>query len=156
MADKITPAKTEAQPLTNPATGAPLAPRKQPGYYPSYETMRQQKFWDEATRKVVVERVEGLQKPYGFFTLEEVRTLQAVVDRILPQDDRLPERRVPRMLSPVIIHVSVIARTCDQSRPANAACVKKLKAGNVASTRIKPAAMVAMEAGLAMVIQVHM
>lgn len=83
------------QPLTDPATGKALPQRKQPGYYPGYETMRQQKFWDEATRKVVTERVDGPQKPYRFFNAEEIRTLEAVADRLLPQDDRVPERRVP-------------------------------------------------------------
>ena len=45
--------------------------------------------------EVVVERVEGPHKPYRFFTAEEVRTLEAVASRVLPQEDRTPDRRVP-------------------------------------------------------------
>src|SRR6185437_6991451 len=35
------------------------------------------------------------QKPIRFFTPDEARTMYAVVDRILPQDDRTDERRIP-------------------------------------------------------------
>lgn len=95
MAESTNGSTQGKAPLTDPKTGAPLKPRQQPGYYPGFSTMKQQKYWDEATRKVVVERVEGPHKPYRFFTAEEIRVLEAVVDRILPQDDRVPERRIP-------------------------------------------------------------
>jgi hypothetical protein len=94
MADVITRATQSRDPLTDPATGKPLAPREQPGYYPGYQTLRQQKFWDEATRKVVLERVQH-QGAIRFFTEDEARTMLAVVDRILPQDDRQEHRRIP-------------------------------------------------------------
>jgi hypothetical protein len=75
-------------------TGQPKAPVKQPGYYPGYSTLRQKKFWDEATRKVVERRV-GQVPPIRFFTKEELPLMTAVCDRILPQDDRLPEYKIP-------------------------------------------------------------
>lgn len=85
----------ERQPLTEPETGAVLEQREQPGYYPGFRTLSQQKYWDAETRKVVLERVDNPPKPLRFFTLEEARTMEAVVDRVLPQDDRVPERRIP-------------------------------------------------------------
>jgi hypothetical protein len=75
-------------------TRAPLAPKKQPGYYPGYQVMSQKAFWDAATRKVVEDRLYHVP-PIRFFTPEELPTIQAVVDRILPQDDRLPESKIP-------------------------------------------------------------
>jgi hypothetical protein len=77
-----------------PTTGHPLAPREQPGYYPGYHTLSQQDYWDEATRTVVLDRVNHVP-PLRFFSPEEARLMQAVVDRILPQDDRLAAKRVP-------------------------------------------------------------
>ena len=47
-------------------TNQPLAPRTQPGYYPGFQTLSQQAFWDEATRKVVKARVEQVP-PIRFF-----------------------------------------------------------------------------------------
>ncbi|HEY7974262.1 MAG TPA: hypothetical protein VID72_02870, partial [Ktedonobacterales bacterium] len=41
----------------DPRTGATLAPRTQPGYYPGFSTLGQQRFWDAATRDVVLRRV---------------------------------------------------------------------------------------------------
>src|SRR5579875_3015332 len=82
------------EPLTDPATGAALGQRKQPGYYPGFETLSQQKYWDAATRQVVLDRVSKVP-PIRFFTADEARTMLAVVDRILPQDDRTPDRRIP-------------------------------------------------------------
>lgn len=81
-------------PLTDPRTGEPLVQKVQPGYYGGFSTLGQQKYWDAATRKVVVDRVH---KPHEirFFTPEEAVTMQAVLDRILPQEDRLPATRIP-------------------------------------------------------------
>jgi hypothetical protein len=80
--------------LRDPATGKTLAPLEQPGYYPGFRTLDQQKYWDAATRKVVLERVTR-SIPIRFFTAEEALTMKAVVDRIIPQEDRTPERRIP-------------------------------------------------------------
>ncbi len=78
----------------DPATGAPLQPRAQPGYYPGYHVMSQAAYWDEATRKVVTERVEQIP-PIRFFNEEEARLMEAVFDRLLPQDDRDEAHRIP-------------------------------------------------------------
>jgi hypothetical protein len=84
----------ERKPLTNPKTGTALSRREQPGYYPGFSTLKQKRYWDAATRRVVEERVSK-QKPIRFFTWDEARTMYAVVDRILPQDDRTDERQIP-------------------------------------------------------------
>lgn len=75
-------------------TGQPLAPRAQPGYYPGYSTLSQQAFWDEATRRVVLERVKQVP-PIRFFTANEAQLMQAVCDRLLPQDDRDEAHKIP-------------------------------------------------------------
>lgn len=81
-------------PLTDPGTGKPLAARAQPGYYPGFSTMKQKSYWDGATRAVVEKRLQE-QEPLRFFAPEEAATLEAVTARILPQDDRTPDRRIP-------------------------------------------------------------
>ena len=66
----------------------------QPGYYPGYFTLSQKDFWDEATRKVVLDRVEKIP-PLRFFTEHEAQLMQAILDRVLPQDDRDSEHQIP-------------------------------------------------------------
>ncbi|MDQ2717464.1 MAG: gluconate 2-dehydrogenase subunit 3 family protein [Chloroflexota bacterium] len=78
----------------DPTTKQPLAPTAQPGYYPGFETLSQQAFWDEATRKVVLDRVEHVP-PIRFFTDEEAELVQTICDRILPQDDRDAAHKIP-------------------------------------------------------------
>ena len=78
----------------DPTTGKALLPRAQPGYYPGYQTLSQRDFWDEATRKLVVERVEEVP-PLRFFSPDDARLLQAILDRILPQDDRDAAHKIP-------------------------------------------------------------
>ncbi|HEU0002617.1 MAG TPA: gluconate 2-dehydrogenase subunit 3 family protein [Ktedonobacteraceae bacterium] len=68
-------------------TGQPLLPSAQPGYYPGFHTLDQQAYWDEATRKVVQARVEQIP-PIRFFSAEQARLMQAMCDRLMPQDDR--------------------------------------------------------------------
>jgi hypothetical protein len=82
------------EPLTDPKTGAPLAPREQPGYYPGFSTLSQKRYWDQTTRTLIEKRVSE-QPPIRFFTAEEARTMEAVVDRLLPQEDRTLNRRIP-------------------------------------------------------------
>ena len=77
---------TERRPLES-ATGKPLQPKAQPGYYQGYSTLAQQGSWDAATRAVVLERLQSVP-PIRFFTREEARLLETVCDHILPQDDR--------------------------------------------------------------------
>ncbi|HEX4154900.1 MAG TPA: gluconate 2-dehydrogenase subunit 3 family protein [Acidobacteriaceae bacterium] len=85
--------KVNREPLADAATGAALPPREQPGYYPGFSTLKQKRYWDATTRKVVEERVSKT-KPIRFFTPEEAATMDAVMDRILPQEDRTEERRI--------------------------------------------------------------
>jgi len=68
--------------------------RKQPGYYPGFSTLSQKAYWDAATRREVEARVNAVPE-IRFFTDEELALMSAVCDRIVPQDDRLPEWRIP-------------------------------------------------------------
>ncbi|MGH2447717.1 MAG: gluconate 2-dehydrogenase subunit 3 family protein [Chloroflexota bacterium] len=77
----------------DPQTGNPLAPRAQPGYYPGFHTLDQKDFWDEATRTLVLDRVENVP-PLRFFD-GDAALAAAIFDRILPQDDRDAEHRIP-------------------------------------------------------------
>jgi hypothetical protein len=88
--------KTEKtlNPLTDPSTGEPMPQRMQPGYYPGWNVMKQRAYWDEATRDVIEKRLADA-KPLRFFTPAEAATMMAVLDRVLPQDDRLPTHRIP-------------------------------------------------------------
>jgi hypothetical protein len=78
----------------DPNTKRPLDPTSQPGYYPGYRTMSQKKFWDAATRAVVEKRVYDVPE-IRFFNATELQLMQAVCNRVLPQDDRLPDFRIP-------------------------------------------------------------
>ncbi len=75
-------------------TGEPIGPLSQPGYYPGFSTLAQQKFWDAKTREVVLDRVINVPE-IRFFSRQEARLLKAVCDRILPQDDRDEAHRIP-------------------------------------------------------------
>lgn len=86
--------KTPHAPLTDPGSGQALPPRTQPGYYPGFSTLRQKNYWDETTRKLVLKRLDS-PEPLRFFTPAEALTMQAVVDRILPQEDRIDAYRIP-------------------------------------------------------------
>jgi hypothetical protein len=77
-----------------PTTGQPIAPRAQPGYYPGFSTIRQQQFWDAATRDLVLSRVRDVP-PIRFFSDQELPLVTAIVNRLIPQDDREEAFRVP-------------------------------------------------------------
>lgn len=79
---------------TDAFTGEPLPPTEQPGYYPGYSTLSQKAYWDQATRDLVVDRVERTPR-IRHFTDEQARFWRAVLDHILPQTDRTPEHRIP-------------------------------------------------------------
>jgi hypothetical protein len=66
----------------------------QPGYYTGYSTLDQKKRWEKATRTVVVERVEHISV-IRFFSPKEAELLGAVIDRVMPQDDRAEGRTIP-------------------------------------------------------------
>jgi Gluconate 2-dehydrogenase subunit 3 len=72
----------------------PLEPREQPGYYPGYSTLGQKGYWDEATRKTVLTRVEDVL-PLRFFGPEEAVFWNVVFEHLIPQSDRIRESRVP-------------------------------------------------------------
>lgn len=72
----------------------PLPPREQPGYYPGYNTLGQRRFWEKATRQLVVQRVES-PPPLRFFTEEQAQFWKTVFEHLLPQSDRTPERQIP-------------------------------------------------------------
>jgi hypothetical protein len=84
----------DRDPLLDPATRTALEPKRTPGYYPGFHTLDQQNYWDAATRKVVLDRVKNIPSIH-FFTHDEAMTMQAVVDRILPQEDRVADTRIP-------------------------------------------------------------
>lgn len=81
------------------ATGGDLRDLDQPGYYSGYSTMAQQKSWDQTTRNIVSERVEKIPAT-RFFSPEEAALLDAVIDRVMPQDDRSETQTIP--ILPVI------------------------------------------------------
>src|SRR6185437_9813151 len=78
----------------DPKTGRKMAPKQQPGYYPGYSTLSQKAYWDATTRHVIEDRVYNIP-PVRFFTEEEFLTITAVCDRVLPQDHRTPDRKIP-------------------------------------------------------------
>ncbi len=90
---KLSSDSADRRPL-DPETGKPLVQREAPGYYPGFSTLGQQKFWDEATRRKVLDRVHKIP-PIRFFTPEEAGLMEAVTAHLLPQDDRMPARRIP-------------------------------------------------------------
>ena len=74
--------------------GHDLRDLDQPGYYPGYSTMSQKKSWDQATQDVVGERI-GKIPQIRFFSAREAALLGAVIDRLVPQDDRSEARTIP-------------------------------------------------------------
>jgi Gluconate 2-dehydrogenase subunit 3 len=55
------------------------------GRYPDFNVLDEADHWDEATRRVVFERIENVP-PIRFFTSEEAATLGAFCDLLLAQD----------------------------------------------------------------------
>ena len=78
----------------DPRTGATLAPRTQPGYYPGFSTLAQQKYWDPKTRSVILDRVHNVPSA-RFFDEEQTQLLEAICARLIPQDDRDGAHRIP-------------------------------------------------------------
>jgi hypothetical protein len=62
--------------------------------YPDADILEQRGHWDDATRDVVLDRVHNVP-PFRFFSEQQQITLKALCARIIPQNDRPPERRVP-------------------------------------------------------------
>ena len=61
------------------------------GRYPDYDVLEQAHHWDEATRRVVLDRVANVP-PIRFFADAEAETLAAFADIVLAQDS---EPRIP-------------------------------------------------------------
>lgn len=78
----------------DPWTNRPIPPKAQPGYYPGYSTLDQAAFWDQATRDVVLQRVQEVP-PMRFFTGGDEPLFRAIVNTILPQDDRGADHKIP-------------------------------------------------------------
>ena len=78
----------------NPVTGQPIGPLAQPGYYPGFSTLSQQKFWDAKTRQVILDRVNNVPE-IRFFDPRQAHLLKAICDRVLPQDDRDEAHQIP-------------------------------------------------------------
>lgn len=78
----------------DPRTKQPIGPLATPGYYPGYSTLAQQKYWDAATRELVLDRVHNVP-PIRFFSQFEAKLLEAVCNCVLPQDDRDEAHRIP-------------------------------------------------------------
>jgi hypothetical protein len=85
--------KTKPSTSTESSSGTPIVQRAQPGYYPGWDVTTQWAFWDQATRDVVEKRLAP-PEPLRFFNATEAALMTAVLDRVLPQDDRLPEKRI--------------------------------------------------------------
>jgi hypothetical protein len=83
----------------DPSTGAAIRDLSQPGYYPGYSTLGQQKKWDDTTRDLVVKRLHPPSK-IRFFQAAEAELMTAIIDRLVPQDDRAELRTIP--ILPVI------------------------------------------------------
>jgi hypothetical protein len=71
----------------DPHTQEIIGPLGQPGYYPNFSTLAQQKFWDAKTREVILERLNNVPA-IRFFTTDEAKLLQIICDHIIPQSDR--------------------------------------------------------------------
>jgi hypothetical protein len=61
------------------------------GRYPDYDVLQEASHWDEATRRVVLDRVENVP-PFRFFDERERETVKAFCDTITAQDR---EPRIP-------------------------------------------------------------
>jgi hypothetical protein len=65
--------------------------------YPDYQVMSPDKWlydWDEKTRRLILDRLQNIP-PRSFFSEAEFALLEAISARVVPQDDRPPELRIP-------------------------------------------------------------
>jgi len=65
--------------------------------YPEYQVVEADKWahdWDEKTRRLVLDRVRNVPQRV-FFSEPEFALLEALCDRLLPQDDRPADQRIP-------------------------------------------------------------
>ena len=64
-----------------------------PTPYPDFDPMREAEGWEDRDRALVLSRVHDIPR-LRFFSPAEAELLDAVVDRLIPQPDRAPGRRV--------------------------------------------------------------
>lgn len=62
--------------------------------YPGSDILGQRGHWDDATRKVIMDRVHNVP-PYRYFNEHRRATLEALCARVIPQGHRPPDKRVP-------------------------------------------------------------
>ncbi len=62
--------------------------------YPAADVLAQRAHWDEATRHVILDRVFNVPG-FRHFDDHARATLEALCARVIPQDHRTPEQRVP-------------------------------------------------------------
>ena len=62
--------------------------------YPDADVLAQRGHWDDATRRVILDRVQHVPA-FRFFDLHERATLEALCALIIPQEHRPRDRRVP-------------------------------------------------------------
>lgn len=62
--------------------------------YPAADILAQRGHWDEATRRVILDRVHNVPA-YRYFDLSQRAILEALCARVIPQDHRPAARRVP-------------------------------------------------------------
>lgn len=65
-----------------------------PDRYPTADVLAQRGHWDDATRDVIMDRVHNVPA-FRHFNAHDRRTLEALCERVIPQADRPPEKRVP-------------------------------------------------------------
>ena len=62
--------------------------------YPGADSLAQRGHWDDATRRVVLDRVHNVPE-FHFFDQQQQATLEALCARVVPQTHRPPHRRIP-------------------------------------------------------------
>ena len=62
--------------------------------YPKADVLAQRGHWDDATRRVVLDRVHNVP-PFRYFGPHQQATLEALCARVIPQHHRPAHRRVP-------------------------------------------------------------
>src|SRR6185437_2281813 len=100
----------------DPHTKKPIGPLRQPGYYPDFSTLAQQKFWDAKTREVILDRVHNIP-PIRFFTPAETTLIEVICDHIIPQDDRDAAHRIQSFPGSInactkTAMTAIVSRTC--------------------------------------------
>lgn len=62
--------------------------------YPGADILGQRAHWDDATRRVILDRVHNIPD-FEYFDAQQRATLEALCERIIPQEHRPADKRVP-------------------------------------------------------------